>query len=261
MSPLNFFLVFGIAWFAVTLFFHSTFIHRYATHVSIKFVSKLWEKYFWFFTWGTLGSAYMDPRSYAIMHLTHHLHSDAEGDPHSPKFWKSFFFDVVLMMKKALKILSEINNGKSELITLWKGKKFPSWPHFAKFANSSLSMYGFIVLYIYLYYTLCPTIWLWPLLFLNIFSGAIQGSLVNWYGHKKSLLSYRNFNLDDDSQNVLKFDWALGGEWFQNNHHKHPERANFAVKKYEIDPIFQILRVFKMLGIIWYDEELNKQHA
>lgn len=261
MSPIIFFLVFGLGWFFVTLFYHSVFIHRYATHRSIYFTKNFWEKFFWVKTYLTMGSAYMCPKSYAIMHLTHHLHSDEEGDPHSPRFWKSFLFDVVRMMNKALKILDEINKGKGELVKLWKDKKFPSWPHFEIFANSSFSMYAFVVLYIVLYLILCPVWWLWPLIGINIFSGAIQGSLVNWYGHKKSIPSYRNFDLPDDSQNVLKRDFALGGEWFQNNHHKYPERANFAFKKDETDYFFQILRFLRWIGIIEYDKKANMQYA
>ena len=259
MTPFLFFLIFGVFWYGITLFYHSVFIHRYSTHKSISFTNLFWEKLFWIKTYLTMGSAYMCPKSYAIMHLTHHLHSDEKGDPHSPRFWKSFFFDVVRMMHRALKILEEINKGKSSLIKLWKDKKFPSWPDFENIANSSISMYGFVFLYIYLYYMFCPTVWLWPLILLNIFSGAIQGSLVNWYGHKKSFLSYRNFELGDDSQNVLHADFALGGEWFQNNHHKHPERANFAVKKGEIDPFFQILRFLRWLGIIKFEIKINTQ--
>lgn len=260
MTSITFFLVFGVLWYFTTLFYHSVFIHRYATHKSISFTSKFWEKLFWIKTFITMGSSYMCPKSYAIMHLTHHLHSDEEGDPHSPRFWKSFFLDVFRMMRKALKILEDINHGKSELIKLWENKKFPSWPHFEAIANSSFSMYAFVVFYIFLYALFCPVWWLWPLILLNVFSGAIQGSLVNWYGHKKSMFSYRNFDLNDDSQNVLHQDFALGGEWFQNNHHKHPERANFAIKKGEIDPFFQIIQLLKWMKIIKFQKDLNLKY-
>jgi stearoyl-CoA desaturase (delta-9 desaturase) len=40
------------------------------------------------------------------------------------------------------------------------------------------------------------------------------------------------------------------GELFQNNHHQYPTRPNFAVRWYELDPAYQVMRVLAWLGVI-----------
>jgi stearoyl-CoA desaturase (delta-9 desaturase) len=43
---------------------------------------------------------------------------------------------------------------------------------------------------------------------------------------------------------------VTGGELFQNNHHKFSQSPNFAARWFEIDPSFQVMRVFAWFGII-----------
>jgi stearoyl-CoA desaturase (delta-9 desaturase) len=40
------------------------------------------------------------------------------------------------------------------------------------------------------------------------------------------------------------------GEGFHNNHHTYGNRANFAFKWYEIDPTYQVIKLFNLVGII-----------
>ncbi len=40
------------------------------------------------------------------------------------------------------------------------------------------------------------------------------------------------------------------GELFQNNHHKWGQSPDFAVRWFEIDPAYQIMRVFEWVGAI-----------
>ena len=77
--------------------------------------------------------------------------------------------------------------------------------------------------------------------------GPVHGAIVNWAGHK---VGYRNYDSDDNSKNTLVFDVLTMGELFQNNHHKWGQAPNFAVRVFEIDPAYQIMRVFGALGII-----------
>ena len=46
------------------------------------------------------------------------------------------------------------------------------------------------------------------------------------------------------------FDFLTLGELFQNNHHKYAMRPNFAVRSFELDPTYQVMRVLNVLGII-----------
>jgi stearoyl-CoA desaturase (Delta-9 desaturase) len=77
--------------------------------------------------------------------------------------------------------------------------------------------------------------------------GPIQGALVNWCGHK---YGYVNYDTRDRSRNTVNLDFLLMGELFQNNHHKFPSRANFAVKWFEFDPTYPLLRLLQSMRII-----------
>src|SRR5262249_10142789 len=66
--------------------FHQTFFHhRYFAHKMFT-MSPFWERYFWVSSYLAQGSAYLSPRTYAILHRLHHKYSDGEKDPHSPLF-------------------------------------------------------------------------------------------------------------------------------------------------------------------------------
>ena len=73
---------FLLHWYG-SLFFQSFFLHRYAAHGMFT-MSKGWERFFYWSTYVAMGSSYLTPRAYAILHRLHHAHSDTENDPHSP---------------------------------------------------------------------------------------------------------------------------------------------------------------------------------
>src|SRR5665647_558829 len=94
-------------WF-FSLFFHSFFLHRYASH-QMYTTSKGWEKTFYLMTWFVQGSSYLVPRAYAVMHRMHHTYSDTEKDPHSPYFFK----DIWHMMWHTIIIFRGFLTGKN----------------------------------------------------------------------------------------------------------------------------------------------------
>ena len=77
--------------------------------------------------------------------------------------------------------------------------------------------------------------------------GPIHGAIVNWCGHK---YGYQSFDNGDASRNTLPFDFLTAGELFQNNHHKYGMSPNFAVRRFEIDPAYLVMRVLGAVGII-----------
>ena len=89
--------------------------------------------------------------------------------------------------------------------------------------------------------------WMWMLLPAHFVMGPIHGAIVNWCGHK---YGYRNFNSDDVSRNTLVFDFLTAGELFQNNHHKFSMSPNFAVRGFELDPAYQVMRLMAALKLI-----------
>jgi stearoyl-CoA desaturase (delta-9 desaturase) len=80
--------------------------------------------------------------------------------------------------------------------------------------------------------------------------GPLHGTIVNWCGHK---YGYRNFEIQDQSRNTLWVDLILLGELYQNNHHRFPNRMNFAVRWFEVDPVYPFIKFFGLLRIIRLD--------
>jgi stearoyl-CoA desaturase (delta-9 desaturase) len=89
--------------------------------------------------------------------------------------------------------------------------------------------------------------WMFLLLPVHFMMGPIHGAIVNWCGHK---YGYRNFDNKDKSKNTTPFDFLMLGELFQNNHHKHPNSANFGKKWFEIDPVYPVMKLMHWMRVI-----------
>ncbi len=102
-------------------------------------------------------------------------------------------------------------------------------------------------MYVSFYYAFATLWWMWLLLPVHYLMGPVHGAIVNWCGHR---YGYRNFDTKDQSRNTLAFDFLTLGELFQNNHHRQCTRANFAVRWFEFDPCYAIIRGLAALGVL-----------
>jgi stearoyl-CoA desaturase (delta-9 desaturase) len=225
----------------LSVFLQSFFLHRYAAHRQFT-MTKRWERVFHFLAWAVGGASYLNPRAYAIMHRMHHAYSDTPLDPHSPVQQRSF----ARMMWRTKLQFEGIKNRRIEVDPRFEGG-YPEW----KLLDYTLTNWPVTVawgaLYTLVYLVFAPHAWMVVLAPIHWFLGPIHGGIVNWFGHK---LGYRNYDSDDNSKNTLVFDVLTMGELFQNNHHKWGQSPNFAVRWFEIDPAYQIMKVFAFLGII-----------
>jgi stearoyl-CoA desaturase (delta-9 desaturase) len=235
-------LIFFFAHWFLSLFFHTFFLHRYASH-QMWTTGKKREKMFYFLTWFTQGSSFLNPRAYAVMHRMHHVYSDTEKDPHSPHFFK----DVMGMMVHTKNIYSAFLTGKELPDPQFTKDYLPTWTKLEKLGDMMIVRVLFAVAYILFYVYFAPSFWWYLLLPIHFLMGPIQGAIVNWCGHK---YGYSNFNNGDHSKNTEPFGLLLLGELFQNNHHKYGTSPNFAKKWFELDPTFQVMKVMHFLRII-----------
>jgi stearoyl-CoA desaturase (delta-9 desaturase) len=234
------FLLLVVHW-QLSVFFQSFFQHRYGAHRQFT-MSKGWERTFHFLTWAVQGPSYLRPKPYAIMHRMHHAYSDTPQDPHSPTHQKNVF----AMMLRTLKIYVGITKGEFPVEPRFEGG-YPEW----KLLDETLSNYAVSVawgaLYALYYFAFATHWWMFVFLPLHWVMGPMHGAIVNWFGHK---VGHRNYESSDQSRNTLVVDVLTMGELFQNNHHKWGQSPNFAVRWFEIDPAYQIMRVLSAFGII-----------
>lgn len=228
-------------WF-LSLFFHSFFLHRFASH-QMYITSKRWEKFFYFMTFFSQGSSFLVPKAYAVMHRMHHTYSDTEKDPHSPHFFR----DIIQMMIHTYKIFEGFHSGKNLPDPQFTKEYIPVWKSLDKIGNHIFTRLLFAFAYIAIYIIFAPNLWWFLLLPVHFFMGPIQGAIVNWFGHK---MGYVNYNNGDQSKNTSPWGIFLLGELFQNNHHYKKSDPDFSKKWYEFDGTYFIMTVLHSCKII-----------
>jgi len=233
-------LTFFVLHWTLAAFFQSFFLHRYGAHAQFS-MSKGWERFFYVASYLALGSSFLPPRAYAILHRAHHAYSDGPLDPHSPRNHSG----PLALMLATRKRFDDIANRRVPIEARFDGG-YPEWPALDRLGWWAPGQIAWGVAYGLVYITFAP-VWLWPLVLVHLFMGPTQGFLANWLGHT---IGYRNFALRDASRNVLPIELLVMGEMMQNNHHQQPSRASFAVSWFEIDPAGAIVRGLARLGVV-----------
>jgi stearoyl-CoA desaturase (delta-9 desaturase) len=236
-------LIFFFAHWYLSLFSQTFFLHRYAAHKMFT-MNTFWEKTFFVFQFITQGSSYLSPRAYAILHRMHHAYSDTEKDPHSPHHAKGVFD----MMWKTKNIYNDYLKYKKHPEERFLSD-LPSWNFIENLGDKWFVRIAFGTAYtlFYIYFVPAGMWYLYLLLPIHYLMGPIHGAIVNWSGH---VHGYQNYNANDKSRNTLVWDFLCFGELFQNNHHMYPRKANFALKWFEFDPTYQVIRVLSWFRIV-----------
>ncbi len=233
--------IFFVCHWTLSVFFQTFFLHRYAAH-RMYTMSKTWERIFYLATYICQGSSFLVPRGYAILHRMHHAYSDTEKDPHSPHMVPNLF----KMMYRTKKIYHGFAHNEVEPEARFDGG-LPVWPALDALGRSWIGRIAWSLGYIGFYFAFATAWWQWAFLPFHFIMGPIHGAIVNWCGHK---YGYSNFENGDKSKNTLIFDFLTLGELFQNNHHKFGMSPNFAVRWFELDPTYQVMKLFNFIGII-----------
>jgi len=225
----------------LSVFSQTFFLHRYAAHRMFN-LSKGWERFFYLFTYLTQGSSFLVPRGYAVLHRMHHAYSDTPKDPHSPRNHGG----VMSMMWATKKRYHDLAHDLVKPEARFDGG-YPSWPLVDRLGQSWVMRVVWGAAYALFYIEFATAPWQFALVPIHWVMGPVHGAIVNWCGHR---YGYRNFDNGDDSRNALPFDVVTLGELFQNNHHRFGQSPNFAVRRFELDPTYQVMRLLSWLKII-----------
>lgn len=201
----------------------SVTFHRALTHRAVK-LHWLVERVF-----ATLASfaGTGSPIMWVMTHRQHHRYSDKAGDPHPPSgVLKTFFGIYPRVSSRGIRDIARV--------------RYYAFLHRYYFAV--LGAVG--ILLALLSYQLFFFVFALP-----IFLAIVASNTLNWYGHTKGLLGYRNYSLSDNSQNNALYGVLIFGEGWHNNHHRHPGSARFGLRWFEIDVSFWVIKALEKLNL------------
>jgi stearoyl-CoA desaturase (delta-9 desaturase) len=233
--------VFFVSHWALSVLMQSLFLHRYAAH-RMYTVGPRTERTLHLLTLLAQGSSYLSPRAYAVLHREHHAFADTEKDPHSP----AFHGNPLRMMRETARRYADYVHERKQPEPRFLGG-YPEWPWVDRTFNRWPARIAFGALYTLFYRRFATRRWQYLALPVHFAMGPLHGLIVNWCGHR---YGYRNFRTRDQSRNTLPVDALCMGELFQNNHHARPANPDFAARRFELDPTWQLMKLLARLKVL-----------
>ena len=183
------------------------------------------------------------PIFWVATHRVHHQHSDAEGDPHTPReggWWAHtgwlLFGNALHAQTKALsRYVPDLSRDRFHV---WLSKY-----HWLPITLSAVLLFG--LGWAFGGWKNAVGMVLWGG-FLRVTLGLHATWLVNSATH---LWGRRRFETRDESRNNWWVALLSGGEGWHNNHHAHPVSARHGLAWYEIDPNFWGIWLLARLGL------------
>jgi stearoyl-CoA desaturase (delta-9 desaturase) len=184
------------------------------------------------------------PINWVVTHRIHHAHTDAPGDPHTPRdgrWWAH--------MGWILRGTAQVH----ERSVLWRYAPDLMKSRFHRWMNE----------YYYIPLVICSvgllalggwSMFMWGTFFrivFNLHSTWLVNSATHSWGS-------RRFATNDDSTNSWWVALLTFGEGWHNNHHAHPTAARHGLAWYEIDVNWWGIRTLQMLGLARDIKLINK---
>lgn len=172
------------------------------------------------------------PREWVAVHRKHHHFSDEEGDPHSPRIyglWKVLFGNVFYYGREA---------ANRATIEKYTPDYQPDLIDKARIMHSGL-LWGSLAFMGMFGWKMGLAAWAF-----HAVAYILLNSSINSVCH---MVGYRNFNNLATNLRVLAL--FTGGEGLHNNHHEYPTSALFALRRWEMDPAWPVIRGLESLGL------------
>lgn len=214
--------------FSVTIYLHRCQAHRGVDlHPIVSHPMRMW-------LWLTTA---MVTKEWVAIHRKHHAKCETAEDPHSPQIYGigKVVFQGVQLYQIASDDKAIMDKYGAGCPNDWVERNLYSWspglgPSLLLFAE--VAAFGVIGI----------SFWALQMLVIPVLAAGIVNGLGHWWG-------YRNFETDDTATNLTPWALVIGGEELHNNHHAFPSSARFALRKFEFDIGWAMLRVFQALGL------------
>ena len=176
-------------------------------------------------------------KEWVAVHRKHHAKCETVDDPHSP---------VIFGLKKVLLEGAELYAAQARNPeTLEKyGRGCPDdWVErnvYSRYRNAGIISMAIIDIFLFG----VPSIIIFAIQMLTF--PVLAAGVINGLGHA---VGYRNFECPDAATNVMPFGLLIGGEELHNNHHAFPSSAKFSIQRWEFDPGWGLISIFKFFGL------------
>lgn len=215
---------------SVTLYLHRCQAHRACDmHPVLGHLFRFW-------LWLTTG---MSTKEWVAIHRKHHARCETEEDPHSPQFHG---IRKVLLEGAELYVTE---SGNAETLERFGRGTPDDWieHHVYTRMSGTLGPTLMMLIDLVLFGAVGVTFWAVQMMWIPFFAAGVINGLGHWWG-------YRNFETPDTAHNLTPWAFFLGGEELHNNHHAFPSSAKFALKSWEFDLGWQVLRGLSKLGLV-----------
>ena len=175
------------------------------------------------------------PIAWVVTHRIHHAHTDAPGDPHTPReggWWAHVGwiltgtaqrYDGAVRARYAPDLMKDP-------VHRWLDKWY--FVPLIALGVGLLAVGG------------------WPMLLWGIFLRVTVGLHATWLVNSAThMWGTRRFKTEDDSRNSWWVALLSFGEGWHNNHHAHPAAARHGLTWYELDFNWWGIRVLELLGL------------
>ncbi len=203
----------------LTIFAVTLYLHRSQAHRGVDFHPAI-AHFFRFWTWLTTS---MITREWVAIHRKHHAKCETEEDPHSPmhKGIRTVFWRGVELYREARTMRADIEQYGKGAPSDWIERRL--YTPYATFGPTLLLFVSFA-----LFGFKGVAVWAIQMAWIPFWAAGVVNGLGHWWG-------YRNFETTDTATNLTPWGVWIGGEELHNNHHAFPSSAKFALRKWEFD--------------------------
>ncbi len=217
----------------LTIFAVTLYLHRSQAHRGVDFHPAI-AHFFRFWTWLTTS---MITREWVAIHRKHHAKCETEEDPHSPmhKGIKTVFWRGVELYREARGMRADIEQYGKGAPDDWIERHLYT-PHATMGPTVllfiSFALFGFMGV----------AVWAIQMAWIPFWAAGVVNGLGHWWG-------YRNFETSDTATNLTPWGVWIGGEELHNNHHAFPSSAKFALRKWEVDIGWGVIKGLEKLRL------------
>lgn len=217
----------------LTIFSVTLYLHRSQAHRGVDFHPAI-AHFFRFWVWLTTA---MVTKEWVAIHRKHHAKCETPEDPHSPQIYGIYqvLFHGVVLYQQARKDRQMIEQYGSGTPNDWIERTV--YAHYPSLGPTLLAL-----LLIAAFGMVGLAMWAVQMLWIPVLAAGVVNGLGHWWG-------YRNFETNDSSTNLTPIAFFIGGEELHNNHHAFPSSAKFALRRFEFDIGWVVIRGLEHLGL------------